>query len=203
MPKTKRNPTVRVTSRKPRPKRTKGPAAAAGSSVDDPHALDVTQVGQPPADPILIPEIRTQEPATDTQRSQSQGTQSYISADAQFNSSSLSQPTQPVMENTTQLSLGYHVDRATKQKIVNGEYVNLGSLLVRDPTKTQSSTLSVDAQGQLVAHPKQTHKISSVDNWTDAFLIFSSIYLEAHPNKTQQMLKYMHDIRLGAEKANG
>lgn len=29
MPKTKRNPVVRVTSRKPRLKRTKGPAAAA------------------------------------------------------------------------------------------------------------------------------------------------------------------------------
>lgn len=77
------------------------------------------------------------------------------------------------------------------------------SLLVRDPTKTQSSTLSVDSQGQLVVHPKQTNTISSVDNWTDAFLIFASIYLQAHPNKTQQMLKYMHDIRLGAEKAIG
>lgn len=53
------------------------------------------------------------------------------------------------MENTTQLSLGYHVDKATKQKIVNEEYVNLGSLLVRYPTKTQSSTLSVDAQASL------------------------------------------------------
>lgn len=73
---------------------------------------------------------------------------------------------------------------------------------MRDPTKTQSSTLSVDAKGQLVAHPMQTHKISSLDNWTDSFLIFASIYLEAHPNKTQQMLKYMNDIRLGAEKAN-
>lgn len=41
--------------------------------MNDPHALDVTQVGQPPLDPILIPEIRTQEPATDTQRSHSQG----------------------------------------------------------------------------------------------------------------------------------
>lgn len=101
------------------------------------------------------------------------------------------------------MSLGYHVDKATKQKIVNGESVNLGSLLVRDPTKTQSSTLSVDAQGRLVGHPKQTHKIPSADNWTDAFLIFASIYLEAHPNKKQQMLKNMQDICLGADKANG
>lgn len=77
----------------------------------------MTQVGQLPADPILIPEIRTQKAATDTQRSQ--GTQSYISADAQINRSNLSHPTQPVMENTTQLSLGHHVDKATKQKILN------------------------------------------------------------------------------------
>lgn len=79
MPKTKRNPAARVTSRKPRPKRTKGPAAAAGSSVDDPHALDVTPVGQPLADVILIPEIRAQEPATDTQRSQLRMTTIYKS----------------------------------------------------------------------------------------------------------------------------
>uniref|UniRef100_A0A8W8IEF0 Uncharacterized protein n=1 Tax=Magallana gigas TaxID=29159 RepID=A0A8W8IEF0_MAGGI len=138
MPKTKRNSAVRITSRKPWLKRNKGRAPAAGSSVDDPHALDMTQVGQPPADPILILEIRTQEPATNTQRPHSQGN---------------------------------HVDKPTKQNTVIGEYVNLGLLLVRDPTKTLSSTLSVNAQDQLVVHPKQTHKISSAHEWTDAFLI--------------------------------
>ena len=103
------------------------------------------------------------------------------------------------MANHTQLSHGYHVDKATRQKIVSGENVHLGALLVRDPTMTQASTLSLDTQGQLVAQPKSVAKIASIDNWTEAFLIFASIYLEAHPDKTQQILKYMNDIRLGAE----
>eukprot|EP00105_Crassostrea_gigas_P023221 XP_011442973.1 PREDICTED: uncharacterized protein LOC105339218 [Crassostrea gigas] len=72
MRKTKRNSAVRMTSRKPMLKRIKGRAPAAGSSVDDPRALYMTQVGQPSADPILILEIRTQEPATNTQRPHSQ-----------------------------------------------------------------------------------------------------------------------------------
>ncbi|XP_061188703.1 uncharacterized protein LOC133196870 [Saccostrea echinata] len=109
----------------------------------------------------------------------------------------------PSMANSTQLSLGYHVDNSTKQKIANGEYINLALLLVRDPSKLQVSTLSMDAQGQIIAQPKNTNKITSIDKWTDAFLIFASIYLTAHPNKTQQLLKYLHDVRLGAEKSQG
>ncbi|XP_078331937.1 uncharacterized protein LOC111128733 isoform X2 [Crassostrea virginica] len=110
------------------------------------------------------------------------------------------QPSLPIMANCTQLSL---VDKATRHKIVSGEYVHLGALLVRDPTKSQASTLSLDTQGQLVAQPKSLAKIASTDNWTEAFLIFASIYLEAHPDRTQQILKYMHDIRLGAETSKG
>ena len=91
------------------------------------------------------------------------------------------QPSLPIMANCTQLSLGYHVDKATRHKIVSGEYVHLGALLVRDPTNSQASTLSLDTQGQLVAQPKTVAKIASIDNWTEAFIIFASIYLEAHP----------------------
>lgn len=91
-----------VTSRKSRSRRTKGQAADVGSSVNDPRALDVTQVGQTSADPILSLKVRIQRPVTDTQRSHSQGTQRYINLDVQFNCSTLSaQPTQPVLKKTT------------------------------------------------------------------------------------------------------
>ena len=36
--------------------------------------------------------------------------------------------------------------------------------------------------------------------WTDAFLIYFSIYCRAHPQKVQDLLKYMHTIRLGAKR---
>lgn len=50
---------------------------------------------------------------------------------------------QPFINNSTQVDLGYHVDNATKQKIANGEYVILVTLLVRDANRLQLFTLSM------------------------------------------------------------
>ena len=35
----------------------------------------------------------------------------------------------------------------------------------------------------------------SIEKWTDAFLIFSSIYLKAHPDKASELLHYAYTIR--------
>ncbi|XP_062567406.1 uncharacterized protein LOC134278511 [Saccostrea cucullata] len=105
---------------------------------------------------------------------------------------------------STQFSLGYYVEASIRQKIISGKFVNLATLLVRDPNKTQvSSTLAIDPNGQLIAQPKQMYKIQTIDRWTDAFIIYMSIYTAAHPEKVQQFLKYMHDIRLGAQRSQG
>ena len=109
----------------------------------------------------------------------------------------------PVILNTTQFNLGYHVEQSVKDKIIKGEYINLANLLVRDPAKQNSSLLMLDSQGQIISKPKSPNKITSIERWSDAFLIFVSIFILAHPDKTLQLLKYMHDVRLGAEKSNG
>ena len=148
--------------------------------------------------PLLLPRLNADSEApsvtpADNAVSLAQGISMHFVSEVQ------TQQSLPIMANCTQLSLGYHVDKATRQKIVSGEYVHLGALLVRDPTKTQASTLSLDTQGQLVAQSKSVAKIASIDIWTEAFLIFASIYLVAHPDKTQQIFKLMHNIRLEAE----
>lgn len=57
-------------------------------------------------------------------------------------------------------------------------------------------------QGQLVLHPKlNQNKITSIQSWTDTFLIFAIIYLAKHPNDVQSILKYMQTIRLGANRS--
>lgn len=110
----------------------------------------------------------------------------------------------PLPVGSTQFSLGYYVDPSTRDKIISGKYINLGTLLVRDPNQSHvSSTLAIDATGQLIAQPKSHHKIQNIDRWTDAFIIFMSIYTAAHPEKIQQFLKYMHDIRLGSQRSQG
>ena len=51
-----------------------------------------------------------------------------------------------------------------------------------------SNLLSVNELEKLETKPKSvTDKIGSVDKWTDAFLIFASVYLVEYPCKTQEI----------------
>jgi hypothetical protein len=38
--------------------------------------------------------------------------------------------------------------------------------------------------------------INTISKWTDAFIVYISIYSSAHPSKYQALLKYMHTVRL-------
>ena len=44
-------------------------------------------------------------------------------------------------------------------------------------------------------------KITTLQTWTDAFIVFTSIYLTRHPCDIQGILKYMQTIRLGATRS--
>ena len=46
-------------------------------------------------------------------------------------------------------------------------------------------------------------KITDINHWTDAFLIFASIFSSAHPESTSGLFKYMHTVRLGAKRSSG
>lgn len=52
--------------------------------------------------------------------------------------------------------------------------------------------------GQICSRSKSSIKIVTIETWTDAILIFVSKFTAVHSEKTQDWLKYMHDIRLGA-----
>ena len=39
--------------------------------------------------------------------------------------------------------------------------------------------------------------------WLDSFLIFTSLYISAHPNSSQGLLKYTHDVKSGATGSTG
>lgn len=39
--------------------------------------------------------------------------------------------------------------------------------------------------------------------WTDAFTIFISVYISAHPEDISGLLKYMHTVKLGARRTGG
>ena len=52
-------------------------------------------------------------------------------------------------------------------------------------------------QRQLVIQQKQQPKITNIELWTDAFLIFLCIYCSASAQKMHGLLKYMNTVRLG------
>ena len=103
--------------------------------------------------------------------------------------------------------LGDHLQKATRDKIGRGEFVDLGLLLENwGPSKPQEGLcLSLDELGRpvLKAQEKIPRRITSIAAWTSAFLIYASIYLSYHPHRTQGILKYMHTVRSAASRFGG
>ena len=102
-------------------------------------------------------------------------------------------------------SLGLHVSENMKLKIKSGLYVDLASLLETDTnSECMDNKLAVNQSGELVLKPlSHKRKILNIETWTDAFMIYSSIYLSAHPYKIQDVLKYINTIRTGAKRHVG
>lgn len=98
--------------------------------------------------------------------------------------------------------LGIHVSQANKDKIIQGGYIDLALLLQNNNThilQPNKQTINL-VQGELVVQPKTYQKITSIEQWTDAFITFISIYCQVHTDKFQQLLKYMNNVRIGAKR---
>ncbi|KAK3091282.1 hypothetical protein FSP39_018589 [Pinctada imbricata] len=114
---------------------------------------------------------------------------------------SVASPT-PVPVVSVYDDLGCHVSQSVKDKIWAKEYIDLVKVTksenLNDIEKDQKFNI---IDGQLVMQTKSsTKKITTIEAWTDAFLIFSSIYLSRHPVDMNGILKYIHTIRLGAAR---
>ena len=91
-----------------------------------------------------------------------------------------------------------NVSQNIKEKIKSGEYVDLASLLTNNKHNDSKQKL-IFQQGEIILQPDQNYKkLISIDTWTTAFIIFTSIYCSVHPEKFQELLKYMSMVRLGA-----
>ena len=100
--------------------------------------------------------------------------------------------------------LGFHVSENIKNKIISGQYVDLGSLLDMQLGEPETRTLEFSQSGQLVMKPMLKSKtISTIEMWSDAFLVYASIFLAAHPHRVQEILKYMNVVRLAAKQHPG
>jgi hypothetical protein len=98
--------------------------------------------------------------------------------------------------------LGMHVPLSTRQKIMKGEFIELYSLLDRHQVNEQENKIIFN-NGQLSFKPVNQNKIFDILTWLDAFFIYMSIYLVAHPDQAHKMLKYMANVKTAASRSNG
>ncbi len=143
------------------------------------------------------------EPVNAAEGESNLGHSSEISANNQLGISSSTDP-QPLRSLCD--SLGLHLPATTKSKIHKGEFVNLGPLLLPPGTTPPSLSLAIVKQGDnRVLGPQETKPpaLESIEEWTSAFMVYMSVYLEVHSTRAIEMLKYMDTIRSAAHQSGG
>lgn len=99
-------------------------------------------------------------------------------------------------------SIGYHIPQKLKEQIWEGRFIDLSLLLksARELNMADESAGDLIIKGGKLAVERkvQQKSIYNINLWTSAFIIFTSIMIEKHPGKAQELLKYLRDIRLAA-----
>ena len=100
-------------------------------------------------------------------------------------------------------SLTMHVPKETIHKIWSGEYVNLSILLNKGVEHNSSSTFSINEKGELEIKKKSAKAITTIREWTDAFLVFAAIVIQKSPELALDLLQYMSLIREAETRSHG
>lgn len=99
------------------------------------------------------------------------------------------------MASFASVPLGSLVDSTLKSKIWAKQFIDL-ALLLGDPTSQTTVFLDVDSSSTVVkVKDHNAKKISTVEQWSDAFLVYTAIYTQRHPAEIQDILKYIQIIR--------
>lgn len=99
-----------------------------------------------------------------------------------------------------------HIPQKIKEKIWAGEYVDLSLLLKSAKDLFSESHLTGNLQingGQISVVQQKQSLITNIHVWTSAFMVFMDVLLQKWPNHGQELLKYMHTIRLASSRGSG
>jgi hypothetical protein len=104
--------------------------------------------------------------------------------------------------------LGALVSQKNKCKIWSNEYVDLLGLLSSKGEEKVTITFSESTDDRASAislnqAPMNAKQIKSIEQWTSAFIVFTSIYGQKNPNEAINLCKYMQVIRDTAYKFQG
>ncbi|XP_063971441.1 uncharacterized protein LOC135158087 [Lytechinus pictus] len=177
---------------------------AAGSSASTTNGEFGTMGGSwplvtSPQDPV-IPQIQSQASPSIPPAPVVEGLNSHDNFTPAPNPPFPTLSAQPDMLSCVCDDLDGEVPSSVKEKIWKGEFVELGGLLKRESLSEESSQLqafSLCATGSaLMLRPQsKAPVIASIEQWTSAFIIYASIYLERHCMRARELLKYMDIVR--------
>ncbi|CAC5363147.1 unnamed protein product [Mytilus coruscus] len=108
----------------------------------------------------------------------------------------------PTQESSIHDTVGEHVPFKVKEKILEGKFIELHYLL-----RTQKEMEEVDEgilklkRGKICIEKRSSGVYLSINEWTSAFMVFMSVYIEKYRTRAQELLKYMRDIRLAATRS--
>lgn len=97
-------------------------------------------------------------------------------------------------------NLGSHVDQATELWIMRGEFIELHTLLPkrsyhRFRDKKPGYTFSLEEGRPSFVQEDDSKELNSFAKWEEAFEIYASIYIRAHPSRANELSEYKYDIR--------
>ena len=95
-----------------------------------------------------------------------------------------------------------HVDKALREKIEKGLYVDLAKLLPKEKIIHDDGQLNmIQKDGfsylQLVTH-KEALGITNIKCWEQAFEIYASIYMEKNSHHAGEIFRYIFNIKAAA-----
>lgn len=98
--------------------------------------------------------------------------------------------------------IGMHVSLSIRQKIIEGQYIDLVSLLPPRPGGEEKK-LMINNLGEIISRDANPRKVDTIEQWTDLMFIFAGVYLSGHPAKAIELLKYMQSVRMGVRGPYG
>ncbi|XP_066305027.1 mucin-2-like [Branchiostoma lanceolatum] len=109
--------------------------------------------------------------------------------------------------DTLHLPLDSGVSMSTKEKIWTDQYIDLRQLLPNQTIDSQYTVALTNAGAApiltLASRPSQHKQPLTLDQWTNAFLVFHYIYVQRHLAASSALVSYQHLIRaMAARGAN-
>jgi hypothetical protein len=85
-----------------------------------------------------------------------------------------------------------HLDEKVLQKIVQGRFVALSSLL---PAHKSTTKLCYDPESGSLSASTASRRLFNFSEWTDAFIIYSSVHSNAHHCEASALFKYIQTVK--------